>query len=443
MRLALGLTLSLLVGCSAGRTTDDHSTTDGGFVLDTATSDGSGAACVNLECRQLACDAGHATTLSGTVWNPGKSDPLYNAIVYVPNSPVEPFKPGVTCEKCGSVSGSPVAAAISGADGSFRLENAPVGTDVPLVIQIGRWRRQVTIPKVDACVDNPLPADLTRLPKNQKEGDIPLTAIVTSYHDPTECILRKIGIDDGEFTVMGKGGRVHLFRFGDYPQFSGQNLGPATPTGNELWGSLDVLKTYDLVAFPCGSVTANQADKQRVIDYANAGGRVFATDLSHPWLSGSAPAPWNTTASWGSASIANPFKVDTSFPKGKALADWLKGIGATPNYGELELTGTYSRSTAVTPPTQQWITNTSTVQHFTFNTPVGAAEAAQCGRVVYSSFHIASGGSSSLPNGGKTFPAACSVDPLTAQEKVLEFMLFDLASCVQKDTDAPTAPPIR
>jgi hypothetical protein len=444
VRVGLALFLSLLVGCGAARTTDlddlpgDDATTGDGFSIDDTGGlgvdgglDGSGRECVNLECKQVACEGTAKTTLTGTVWNPGKSDPLYNVVVYIPNSKPDPFKPGVSCEKCGTVSGSPIATALSGPDGKFRLENVPAGENIPLVVQIGRWRRQVVIPKVEPCVNTTLPGELTRLPKNQKEGDIPLTAIVTSTYDPTECILRKIGIDDSEFTLMLKGGRIHIFRG------NGQSLGTETPGGDVLWGTVDRLKTYDLVAFPCSSVSSDATHKQNLVNYANAGGRVFATDLSYPWVDASSPAPWNATANWGSGSTANPFTVETSFPKGKALADWLKFVGATPTYGQISLTGTFARSTSVNPPTQKWITNSSTVQHFTFNTPVGAAATAQCGRVVYSSFHVAAGG------GSGTFPAGCSTTPLTPQEKVLEFMLFDLASCVQTDKDPPKPPPIK
>jgi hypothetical protein len=444
VRFGLAVSLSLLVGCGAARTAepeelaDDASNTSDGFSFGDTDGlgvdgglDGSGKECVNLECKQVVCEGGAKTTLTGTVFNPAKTDPLYNVVVYVPNAKVDPFKPGVSCEKCGNVSGSPIAAALSGADGKFRLENVPAGDNIPLVIQIGRWRRQVVIPKVEACVTSALPPELTRLPKNQKEGDIPLTAIVTSTYDPTECILRKIGIDDSEFSIVSKGGRINLYHG------NGQSLGTETPTGDVLWSSVDRLKAYDLVAFPCSSVSTNAAHKQNLIDYANAGGRVMATDLSYPWVDASAPAPWNTAATWGSGSTANPFTIETGFPKGKAMADWLKNIGATPTFGQINLTGTYARSTAVKAPTQAWITNSSTVQHFTFNTPVGAADAAQCGRVVYSSFHVASSG------GSGTFPSGCTTAALTPQERVLEFMLFDLASCVQTDKEPPKPPPIK
>ena len=63
----------------------------------------------------------------------------------------------------------------------------------------------------------------------------------------------------------------------------------------------------------------------------------------------------------------------------------------------------------------------------------------QCGRVVFSTFHWSTRratGSSPPP----AWPA-----PMTPQEKVLEFMLFDVASCVQPDKEPPSVfrPPCR
>jgi hypothetical protein len=81
------------------------------------------------------------------------------------------------------------------------------------------------------------------------------------------------------------------------------------------------------------------------------------------------------------------------------------------------------------------------VQQFSFNTPYGAPAAAACGRVAYSGFHVAAseGGMMGMkgPFGDAIFPAHCTGD-LTAQEKILLYMLFDLGACIG---DTPPPPP--
>ncbi|MBN9160109.1 MAG: carboxypeptidase regulatory-like domain-containing protein [Myxococcales bacterium] len=392
--------------------------------------------CKNLECKQLTCADGKKTTVSGVVYAPtppelGKPDPIYNAILYVPNDALQPFPVGVSCDKCGAIaSGEPIATALSAADGKFVLENVPVGEDIPLVIQVGRWRREVKIPKVEECTDTPLDAELTRLPRNKSEGDIPLMAIVTSAFDATECLMRKIGVADSEFTTPDQDGRIHIYRG------SGAKLPTTPPTGSALWGSKEQLAKYDVVALPCGSQPTSAEDRQNIIDYTNSGGRVFITDLSQDAIK-DGPAPWPSTANFVAAgTYINPASVDTTFPKGAALADWLQTISATTTKGQLNLTGTYARVSSVNPPSQRWIYSSTTAQTYSFNTPVGAEPEEQCGRAFYSSFHVTTGA-------GGTFPRQCSNAPMTAQEKALEFMLFDLSACVQKDDTRPEPPPVK
>jgi hypothetical protein len=392
-------------------------------------------ACKGIQCDVAQCSGATKTTLTGKVVAPtpsqyGAPDPIYNAILYVPNAELAPFPEGVSCDKCGAVtSGEPIVTALSNPDGTFTLEGVPSGKDIPLVIQVGRWRRLVKIPSVESCVETKLDLEATRLPRNKAEGDIPLMAIATSPYDPTECILRKIGIDESEFTVPSGDGRVHIYKG------MGATLAGATPpSSSTLWATPASLQKYDLVAFPCQtSGGPDTSGKSNIKQYADTGGRVFVTDLSEDIIQ-NGPAGWPGTAAWGGGgAYTNPAHVDTTFPKGQALADWLDAIGATPTKGQFDLQNTFARLTAANAPAQRWIYSASTTQTYSFNTPVDTDAADQCGRVVYSSFHIATGA-------GSSFPSECSAAPLTTQEKVLEFLLFDLAACIQKD-DAPPAPP--
>jgi hypothetical protein len=133
--------------------------------------------------------------------------------------------------------------------------------------------------------------------------------------------------------------------------------------------------------------------------------------------------------------------VDTSFPKGVAFRDWLVNVGASTTPGQLAVVGSKHMVDA-TLMAQQWIygydtsKKTNTVQYFSFTTPVGQTE---CGRMVFSDVHLSGGGGTlaAVP-----FPSRCDMisQDLSPQEKALEFMLFDLSSCVQKD-DQPVEPP--
>src|SRR5262249_5801265 len=141
------------------------------------------ASCTNLCLQQVSCPNNGTTTLSGTVYAPNGVDPLPNILVYVPNDVVQAFTPGLSCDKCSDgVSGSPLVSAATGTDGTFVLQNVPVGSNIPLVIQTGRWRRQFTIATVTACQDN-TPGVTLRLPRTKAEGDIPHMAFATGSVD--------------------------------------------------------------------------------------------------------------------------------------------------------------------------------------------------------------------------------------------------------------------
>ena len=424
--------------------------------------------CTNLRCRQgsctkgactaTPCPGGGTTSLSGTVTDPAGKVPLYNVVVYVPNEPLQPLREGASCETCsGNFSGKPIAVTLTDTAGHFKLDDVPVGPDVPVVIQIGKWRRQLVMSDVPACANTTITNnDLTRLPRNQSEGDIPKFAIATGGSDALECLLRKIGVDEAEFTSDTGTGRVHLFQgYRASPTIASTGASTALKTVDELWSSTASLMRYDIVLMACegdsGQSEGRSAAQYQVVrGYGDLGGRVFGSHYHTNWVrseDGEPNAGYPAVAKFssGEGTLPDGFlaTVDTTFPKGLALRDWLVNVGASPTPGQLAVNGTkHLVDATVAGVSQQWLygmdvaKKTPAVQYFSFTTPVGQKE---CGRMIFSDVHVSQGGGAlaAIP-----FPTRCGAPggELSPQEKALEFMLFDISSCVQKD-DAPVEPP--
>ena len=422
---------------------------------------GTTKACTNLCLQQKACAGGATTSLSGTVFDPAGKVPLYNVIVYVPNAPVAPIVNGATCDRCGSVSGDPLVSAITDTSGHFELKNVPVGSNIPLVIQVGKWRRQLVIPSVAECVDTPLAAVDTRLPKNHTEGDIPLIALTTGGADALECFLRKVGLEDGEFSTGTGAGRVHFYSgsgiSGNSPttKFDNAHGGQSFSGAQAMWSSVDNLKKYDMVLLSCEGTThpetKPQAALDALVDYANTGGRVFASHWHRYWFNPREDDNGKVTGTtkfadlgnWEDGNIASTIQatVNVSFAKGKAMQDWLGNVNALSG-GKLPISGAKKNLISVNSANaQDWITYPSpqAVQYMSFNVPQGVADDQKCGRVVYSDLHVSSGVGD---DPGPAWPGGCTNPDLSPQEKALEFMLFDLSSCIQNDNAPPTAPPV-
>jgi hypothetical protein len=410
-----------------------------------------GLACQQSTCKmgacvQPACPAGSPTTLSGKVYDPAGKVPLYNVDVYIPNAALADYKDGPACDTCGNrLSGNPIVKATTDAAGNFKLgdgsADVPTGANIPLVMQVGKWRRQVTIANVAACADNPLTADpnLTRLPRTQAEGHIPKIALTTGGADALECLLRKIGIDDSEFTPEAGAGRVNFFAgVGGTNAYDATHGGATFTSVEPWWNDLANLSKYDMILHSCEGTenpkNKTMAAREALKQYADMGGRVFASHWHNYWFE-HGPAPWPGIANFDhQADLPIPFTatIDTTFAKGTALADWLVNVGGSTTRGQLVIQGAQHTINTVNSG-RRWIYSDTpqSVQYLDSTTPMG--QPAACGRVVLSDIHVSTGGATATEDASgptKPYPTGCVTTDLSPQEKTLEFMIFDLSSCI-------------
>jgi hypothetical protein len=423
------------------------------------------------------CPNGGHTTVSGTVYDPAGRVPLYNVVVYVPVPGTTPpaITEGIVCDKCAGAQATGIAVALTDASGHFTLQDVPSGTNIPLVMQIGKWRRQTAIPTVASCQDNPITdPNLTRLPKSQSEGHLPQFAVSTGHSDALECLLRKIGIADSEFTTDSGNGRVHMYVGcvgSDGTSFGANkfaaNLGGASfASETTIFSSQAKINQYDVVVLSCEGHKCPdiQTDANGAVlkAFADAGGRVFLDHLHFNWLTKTDIRAWQDSADYNGVGddLEDPFttNVDTTFPKGAAMSQWLVNTGASTTAGQLVIhAGQFSVNATIPPMSQQWIytndrisidgtdTQEPGVEYMTINTPVEIATsdpADQCGRMVYTDLHVSDGPNSDSSDDATPFPGGCVTTDLSPQEKALEFMLFDLSSCVQQETTKPVPPPV-
>jgi hypothetical protein len=244
---------------------------------------------------------------------------------------------------------------------------------------------------------------------------------------------------------------------------------------------------YDIVLLSCEGGETYNANPPALEAYLNAGGRAFASHYQYAWFGGplasgkwyqpplptayAAPTDWGNLASWtkdvgGSENLIGG-NVQTTlsgstapFPKGVALQSWLQTLGALGQNGvpagqlsiyQPKYNATVSSANAQSQP---WIaagamsSEPSATMYFSFDAPVNTpiptdgGAPAYCGRAVFSDLHVA--GDPSTTDTPPT-PAGCATGDLSPQEKALEFMLFDLSSCVISDAVPPsqTVPPPR
>ena len=424
--------------------------------------------CIGLECKIVKCDkmGMPPTSISGTVFAPNGTLPLYGINVYIPNTPVANPPDGAICDRCGeTLPGYPVAHVQTDETGKFTLTDVPAGANIPLIISSGKWRKTLMIPNVPQCADTPLAAADTSLPKNSTLGNLPKIAISTGGADALECLIRKLGIDEKEMGTDGGAQKIHLYT--DAGAAGGQGAskfknGFQGGTGNfadsaTLWSDVNKMKSYDIVILSCEGGQFPGTKPQPAMDavkaYADLGGRIFASHWHNIWIEGATegggmnqkPAVWAGNGNTGIATWNNsgttfsnpPDQIDeVNNPKGSAFATWMLNVMGSPAGMRDSIpigngTGKNTCTAVDNNKAERWVTWTqggqTFPQMFQFTTPNELPPGNRCGKVVFSDMHV-SGDSSSSP--GTAFPDSCAGSTLTPQEKALAFMFFDIASCV-------------
>jgi len=436
------------------------------------------------------------TSISGVVYDPAGHLPLYDIYVYVPGAVPDPIDPGnPACTPCQApASGSPIIGTLTNEQGQFTLTQltandygVPSGADIPLVIQTGKWRKQITISQVNACsntvIANPdASVDKLRLPANSSEGDMPLIAL-TSGCDPAECALLHYGISQSEFVapnaplpVAWQKGVTPITGAGHIRFYTGNDNntgGPASSVdgGNTVantyawWQSSTNLLQEDIIfnACECSPFNRGAIAYQAMDTYLNGGGRLFTTHYYYNWFEPSPPATadlfsianWDLTAPLGNQGLVEQDLVDQTFPKGMAFATWLQDNNITTVLGSIGLGDVRDDVNGVLPANcesdggtclaTQWIYTTTPIaqlnvgtRYLSANTPVGSPIANQCGKVTFSDVHV------SGKSNDTAFPSECvNPDPTgihVVNEEALEFLFFDLSSCVQNEKAPPIMP---
>lgn len=222
---------------------------------------------------------GQFASVTGKVWfpnqapgiaPPGEEIPVFGAIVYLTSTRPEPIPQQVFCEKCVD---APASAVTTLHDGSFTISNAVPGT-YWLVIQKGQWRLEQEITLGVGTLT--LPASQTTLPNTLDPDNglwIPKAAIVLGTNDNIEDVLGKVGFDsmNGNDFVDVPGTGITVYN-----------------SASQLLGSLDTLRQYHIVFFPCNTAIgdsgvpelSNQTALDNVRRYVNEGGKLYVTDWS-------------------------------------------------------------------------------------------------------------------------------------------------------------------
>ena len=418
---------------------------------DAGAADCGGGADTGDDSGQSGCGGAQAT-ISGTTYAPSGIDPIPRVLVYV-TADTTTFSPPpatVSCYACAKPTKA-LATAVSGADGTFTLSGPALdaGGSFTFVMDTGSFRHVVRHVTVAPCTPLSLTSAQTRFPGSSSGDDVAPRIMVASdpsgkadVNDKLVRVLDSIGVKYD--TVLpdrnGKAASGDLFAF---------LADPAKLAG------------YDIIAIPCGVLgvftvgsTLPSASFANLQAWLKSGGRLYASDLAYEviaktatagftWAPGPAPHAGDDPADSGvGLDKLNPpvTSINGTVVDADLLA-WLQAIrvvtAPATTIPIVELRDQWGAIDAVSTQTDargkplgvtfvtgnvSWYTGTtigpSAAHPLTAQFDVVNDNGQRCGRAAFTSYHMQSTGS-----GGTLSP----------QERVLEYLLFQLSRCVNSD----------
>ncbi len=192
------------------------------------------------------------------------------------------------------------------------MMNAPSGTNIPLVIQIGKWRRKIILPTVTKCGNNAFTDAATmRLPRSMNDrapGDAPGTCTCRASRcrpgTPTRstvCCASSASPTASSPTTAAAAASTctsaapTAAAWAPIRLMSGATFANAYST---LFANYNKMLGYDIVILQCEGSQLESAKMPYLGNmkrYADNGGRIFADHLHSVWIRQGLP-PWPATA---------------------------------------------------------------------------------------------------------------------------------------------------
>lgn len=420
----------------------------GGDDDDTGGTDSGPQGCQGPQCLNY-CPTGTMTTITGVVKMPNGVDPVPGALVYVPREVTE-FPDGVRCEICDTITDAALVSTATAVDGSFTLgpiptpENAQAGFPVQVVAQKGRFRKLIELTIDNPCESNTLDAQAMQLPGRTEGYDsIPNIAVATGDYDVMECVLLKLGIEQGAFDL-----------------YHGLSLGTTSgAAGNldTLLQDLTKMKEYHIIFLNCTGNTYEElltdpTVRANVEDYVLSGGRLYVTDWSYdyieqieefsPFIDFAPDASGDAPETRDAAAVGEGGITTEGLVHDEGLAEWLRAVEAVTGSEIINDQGrVHIDHFLVSWVMQLMVQESDTVKVWLSGDVSGGGlsgdypltttfDYQQCGRVLYSSYHTA--GRDDI-FGTAAFPDYCASGELSPQERVLEYLILHVADCISVD----------